>query len=202
MVARKKPEELRSHRWYGASDLRSFGHRSRTAQMGYRGRRLRGQAGHRDHQHLERHQPVPRAFQQRAEEVKRGVWQAGGFPLEMPAMSLGETFQKPTHDALSQPARHGGRGAAARRTRWTAPCCWAAATRRRPALLMGADSAWTCRRSSCPPGRCCAATGAARRWERHRRLEVLGRAARGARSTEQDWQRDRGRHRPLRRAPA
>ena len=32
---RKKPEELRSHRWYGASDMRSFGHRSRTAQMGY-----------------------------------------------------------------------------------------------------------------------------------------------------------------------
>ena len=32
---RRTPEELRSHRWYGASDLRSFGHRSRTAQMGY-----------------------------------------------------------------------------------------------------------------------------------------------------------------------
>ena len=34
-TARKKPEELRSHRWYGVDDLRSFGHRSRTAQMGY-----------------------------------------------------------------------------------------------------------------------------------------------------------------------
>ena len=32
---RKKPEALRSHRWYGVDDLRSFGHRSRTAQMGY-----------------------------------------------------------------------------------------------------------------------------------------------------------------------
>ena len=32
---RKKPEELRSHRWYGVNDMRSFGHRSRTAQMGY-----------------------------------------------------------------------------------------------------------------------------------------------------------------------
>ena len=31
---RKKPEQLRSHRWYGTKDLRSFGHRSRTAQMG------------------------------------------------------------------------------------------------------------------------------------------------------------------------
>jgi dihydroxyacid dehydratase/phosphogluconate dehydratase len=28
--------------------------------------------------------------------VKRGVWQAGGFPVEMPAMSLAEVMQKPT----------------------------------------------------------------------------------------------------------
>jgi dihydroxy-acid dehydratase len=31
-----------------------------------------------------------------ANDVKRGVWQAGGFPLEMPVLTLGETFQKPT----------------------------------------------------------------------------------------------------------
>jgi len=35
-------------------------------------------------------------FRQRAEEVKRGIWQAGGFPVEMPALSLAEPFQKPT----------------------------------------------------------------------------------------------------------
>ena len=35
-------------------------------------------------------------FRQRAEEVKRGVLQAGGFPLEMPALALAEVFQKPT----------------------------------------------------------------------------------------------------------
>ena len=35
-------------------------------------------------------------FRQRAEEVKRGIWQAGGFPVEMPAMTLAEPFQKPT----------------------------------------------------------------------------------------------------------
>ena len=35
-------------------------------------------------------------FKQRVEEVKRGVWQAGGFPVEMPAMSLSEPFQKPS----------------------------------------------------------------------------------------------------------
>jgi dihydroxy-acid dehydratase len=40
--------------------------------------------------------PCHSHFRQRAEEVKRGVWQAGGFPVEMPAISLSEPFQKPT----------------------------------------------------------------------------------------------------------
>lgn len=35
-------------------------------------------------------------FRERAAEVKRGVWQAGGFPLEIPVMSLSESFMKPT----------------------------------------------------------------------------------------------------------
>lgn len=35
-------------------------------------------------------------FRTRAEEVKRGVWQAGGFPVELPAMSVTETFMKPS----------------------------------------------------------------------------------------------------------
>ena len=32
---RKRPEDLRSHRWLGVNDLRSFGHRSRLRQFGY-----------------------------------------------------------------------------------------------------------------------------------------------------------------------
>ena len=40
--------------------------------------------------------PCHSHLRERAEDVKRGVWQAGGFPMEMPAISLGETFQKPT----------------------------------------------------------------------------------------------------------
>jgi dihydroxy-acid dehydratase len=40
--------------------------------------------------------PCHAHFRARAEEVKRGVWQAGGFPVEMPAISLAENFQKPT----------------------------------------------------------------------------------------------------------
>ncbi len=93
---RKQPDELRSHRWYGVNDLRSFGHRSRTAQMGYSRADYAGKPViaiintwsdiNSCHSH----------FRQRAEEVKRGVWQAGGFPVEMPAISLAEPFQKPT----------------------------------------------------------------------------------------------------------
>lgn len=40
--------------------------------------------------------PCHTHFKQRVEEVKRGIWSAGGFPVEMPAMSLSEPFQKPT----------------------------------------------------------------------------------------------------------
>ncbi|MBC8120043.1 MAG: dihydroxy-acid dehydratase [Burkholderiaceae bacterium] len=93
---RKTPDQLRSHRWYGAQDLRAFGHRSRTAQMGYDRKDYAGKPViaiintwsdiNQCHSH----------FKQRVEEVKRGVWQAGGFPIEMPAMSLSEPFQKPS----------------------------------------------------------------------------------------------------------
>jgi dihydroxy-acid dehydratase len=93
---RKQPSELRSHRWYGPLDLRSFGHRSRTAQMGF---------GHDDYagkpviaiiNTWSDINPCHTHFKQRVEEVKRGIWQAGGFPVEMPAISLSEPFQKPT----------------------------------------------------------------------------------------------------------
>jgi dihydroxy-acid dehydratase len=95
-VKRKTAEELRSYRWLGKNDLRSFGHRSRLQQLGY---------GHDDwvgkpvigivntwsdinacHGHL----------RARAEDVKRGVFQAGGFPIELPAMSLAEPMVKPS----------------------------------------------------------------------------------------------------------
>jgi dihydroxyacid dehydratase/phosphogluconate dehydratase len=93
---KKKPEDLRSHRWYGANDMRSFGHRSRTLQMGYSRADFIGKPViaiintwsdiNSCHSH----------FKARVEEVKRGIWQAGGFPVEMPAITLAEPFQKPS----------------------------------------------------------------------------------------------------------
>jgi dihydroxy-acid dehydratase len=95
-MKRKTPEDLRSHRWFGESDMRGFGHHSRTAQMGYSREDYLGKPViaivntwsdiNACHSH----------FRQRADEIKRGVLQAGGFPLEMPALALAEVFQKPT----------------------------------------------------------------------------------------------------------
>jgi dihydroxy-acid dehydratase len=96
MSPRKKPEELRSHRWYGVKDLRSFGHRSRTAQMGYERGDYAGKPVIAIINTWSDINPCHTHFRQRAEEVKRGVWQAGGFPVEMPAISLAEPMQKPT----------------------------------------------------------------------------------------------------------
>ena len=97
MTAKQKaPEQLRSYRWLGRDDLRSFGHRSRLQQMGYDradwvGKPVIGILNtwsdiNACHGHL----------RARAEDVKRGVWEAGGFPIELPAMSLAEPFVKPS----------------------------------------------------------------------------------------------------------
>ena len=96
MKGRKRPEELRSYRWYGVSDMRSFGHRSRTAQMGYARSDYLGKPVIAIINTWSDINACHAHFRQRAEEVKRGVWQAGGFPVEMPAITLSEPFQKPT----------------------------------------------------------------------------------------------------------
>jgi len=95
-MTRKKPEDLRSYRWYGAHDLRAFGHRSRTAQMGYDRSDYAGKPVIAIINTWSDINSCHTHFKQRVEEVKRGVWQAGGFPVEMPAMSLAEVMQKPT----------------------------------------------------------------------------------------------------------
>ncbi len=90
------PNELRSARWFAPDDFRSFGHRSRVMQMGYAPADWAGKPviaivntwsdANQCHAH----------FRQRVEDVKRGVLQAGGFPLELPAISLSESLVKPT----------------------------------------------------------------------------------------------------------
>ena len=89
-------ESLRSARWFAPDDFRSFGHRSRVLQMGYSYADWMGKPviaivntwsdANQCHAH----------FKQRVEDVKRGILQAGGFPLELPAISLSESMVKPT----------------------------------------------------------------------------------------------------------
>jgi dihydroxy-acid dehydratase len=92
----RKPEQLRSHRWFGAGDLRAFGHRSRAKQMGYASADFAGKPVIAIINTWSDLNPCHMHFRTRAEEVKRGVWQAGGFPVEVPALSLGETYMKPS----------------------------------------------------------------------------------------------------------
>jgi dihydroxy-acid dehydratase len=92
----KRPDELRSHRWLGVSNLRSFGHRSRLLQIGYDREDFAGKPVVGIVNTWSDINPCHVHLRERADEVKRGVWQAGGFPLEMPAMSLSEMYMKPT----------------------------------------------------------------------------------------------------------
>ncbi|MEY2876357.1 MAG: hypothetical protein RLZZ373_3728, partial [Pseudomonadota bacterium] len=92
----RTPDSLRSARWFAPDDFRSFGHRSRVMQMGYAPIDWKDKPviaivntwsdANQCHTH----------FKQRVEDVKRGVLQGGGFPLELPAISLSESMVKPT----------------------------------------------------------------------------------------------------------
>ena len=93
---RKAPDDLRSARWFAPDDLRSFGHRSRIMQMGYGPADYRGKPIIGILNTWSDLNPCHVHFKQRVEDVKRGVLEAGGFPVEMPAITLSESFMKPT----------------------------------------------------------------------------------------------------------
>jgi dihydroxy-acid dehydratase len=93
---RKRPETLRSQRWFGTESLRGFGHHCRMAQMGYDREDYAGKPLIAILNTWSDISPCHSHFRERAQEVKRGIWQAGGFPLEIPVMSPSENFQKPT----------------------------------------------------------------------------------------------------------
>ena len=95
-MPQKDSKSLRSYRWYGPDDLRSFGHRSRAASMGCVQADYAGKPVIAIINTWSDINPCHSHLRERANDVKRGIWQAGGFPVEMPAISLGETFQKPT----------------------------------------------------------------------------------------------------------
>lgn len=95
-MTRKTYDQLRSARWFAPDDLRSFGHRSRAMQIGYDHADWQGKPVIAILNTWSDISTCHSHFKQRVEEVKRGVLQAGGFPLELPAISLSESFVKPT----------------------------------------------------------------------------------------------------------
>ena len=95
-MTRKRYEELRSARWFAPDDFRSFGHRSRAMQMGLSYEDWDGKPVIAIINTWSEAQPCHMHFRERAEWVKRGILQAGGMPMELPAHSLSEQFLKPT----------------------------------------------------------------------------------------------------------
>ncbi len=96
MTTKKSYAELRSARWFAPDDVRSFGHRSRVMQLGYGPADWVGKPVIAILNTWSDMNTCHGHFKQRVEDVKRGVLQAGGFPLEFPALSLDEPTMKPT----------------------------------------------------------------------------------------------------------
>ncbi|PVE24772.1 dihydroxy-acid dehydratase [Microvirga sp. KLBC 81] len=96
MSPKKTPDALRSARWFAPDDLRGFGHRSRMMQMGYAPEDWAGRPVIAILNTWSDINPCHAHFKQRVDDVKRGVLQAGGFPIELPGISLAEQYVKPT----------------------------------------------------------------------------------------------------------
>ncbi|MFK0205001.1 L-arabinonate dehydratase [Agrobacterium sp. NPDC090283] len=89
-------KKLRSDRWFAPDDLRSFGHRSRMMQLGYAEEDFVGKPVIGILNTWSELNTCHSHFPERVKDVKRGVLQAGGFPVEMPSLSVDESFTKPT----------------------------------------------------------------------------------------------------------
>ncbi|MEO9574620.1 MAG: L-arabinonate dehydratase [Tateyamaria sp.] len=92
----KDPKDLRSARWFAPDDLRSMGHRSRAAQMGWTGEDWDGKPVIAIINTWSDLSPCHHHLRDRAEWVKRGILQAGGTPAELPVHDFAEQFLKPT----------------------------------------------------------------------------------------------------------
>ncbi len=95
-MSQRDPTSLRSYRWFGPDTLRSFSHRSRAKQAGFSMDDITGKPVIAVLNTWSDANPCHAHFRTRAEEVKRGIWQAGGFPMEIPLLTLGESFMKPS----------------------------------------------------------------------------------------------------------
>jgi L-arabonate dehydrase len=91
-----KDNQLRSQGWFGKSGKDGFIYRAWMKNQGYPADEFEGRPVIGICNTFSELTPCNGHFRELAESVKRGVWEAGGFPLEFPVMSLGETLMKPT----------------------------------------------------------------------------------------------------------
>ncbi|MGL4418592.1 MAG: dihydroxy-acid dehydratase, partial [Plesiomonas shigelloides] len=95
--ARKRDiSELRSQRWYAPDTIRAFAHRQRSQQTGLNREEFMGKPVIGIINTWSEMSPCHSHLRDRAEAVKRAVWAAGGYPVELPALSVGEVLVKPT----------------------------------------------------------------------------------------------------------
>jgi dihydroxy-acid dehydratase len=139
----RTPEELRSRRWFGASrtdSVKAFSHRSRMRGLGVTAEEHDGKPVIAILNTWSGINPCHMHLRERAEQVKRGVLEAGGFPVEMPVATLSETFQKPTpmmyRNLLSMEAEE-----LLRSYPFDGAVLMGGCDKTTPALLMGAASA-------------------------------------------------------------
>ena len=93
---RKTLEQLRSRRWFADAGMRGFAHRQRMQQQGFRREDLMERPMVAIINTWSDLSPCHAHLRERAEVIKRGILLAGGLPVELPAMSLGEVMVKPT----------------------------------------------------------------------------------------------------------
>ena len=92
----KAPRKLRSTDWFGKADKDGFGHRSWMKNQGFPGHLFDGRPVIGICNTWSELTPCNAHFRKIAEHVKRGVYEAGGFPLEFPVFSTGESSLRPT----------------------------------------------------------------------------------------------------------
>jgi L-arabonate dehydrase len=93
---RKEKGKLRSTAWFGHADRDGFGHRSWMKNQGLPAHLFDGRPVIGICNTWSELTPCNAHFRELAERVKRGVYEAGGFPVEFPVTSLGETNLRPT----------------------------------------------------------------------------------------------------------
>jgi L-arabonate dehydrase len=91
-----KNKKLRSEEWFGKDDKMGFVHRSWLRNQGHPDHMFRGKPVIGICNTWSDLTPCNAHLREFAEVVKRGIYEAGGFPFEFPVMSLGETIMKPT----------------------------------------------------------------------------------------------------------